>query len=156
MSKLPKYDEDKIYGEGARRLVYDLSSGSVLKVPKSDYGVISNKREVKIYKAVPFKLKKYLGRIKGFGRGYSWIKMKKYTRHFPNSKKYASKLRRLRRLFKKGGIHPYEVVSRLGEPNYQNLRLNEQGRIKVIDYGNFTFFRVRKRRKSRRRRYSDS
>lgn len=148
--KRPDIDECEVYGEGARRLVYDLgygSSGSVLKVPKSKFGIISNKREVKLFRTSSWRLKKHLGTIREYGRGYKWVKMKKYTRLFPTSKKYARKLKKLRKLFRRYGIYPYEVVSRRGEPNYQNLRLNRHGVIKVIDYGNFQYSRGRKSRR---------
>jgi hypothetical protein len=142
------YDESRFCGEGARRRVYSFGEGNVMKVPKSEYGVKSNKREVRLYRTSPFRLRRHLGKIRKYGRGYKWVVMKKYSRHFPISRRYARKLRRLRRLFKRNGILPYEVVSRLGKPNYQNLRINRRGTIIVIDYGNFV--RTRKRKWRRR------
>jgi hypothetical protein len=63
--------------------------------------------------------------------------MKRYLLHFPKSKKYNQKLHKVRTKFKKNGIIPHEVVSRRGAPNFQNLRLKNNGEIVVIDYGNF-------------------
>jgi hypothetical protein len=67
--------------------------------------------------------------------------MRKYNRKFPNSKEYKRKLNELRTIFRKNGIIPYEVVSRQGEPNFKILRLDQNGEIVVIDYGNFRFLR---------------
>jgi hypothetical protein len=131
----------KIVGVGARRIVYDLGNGYVLKVAKSKYGIKSNKREVIIFNSSPARLKKLLGEITDYEYKYHWVTMKKYTHKFPHLKEYKRKLYQLRRLFRNYGIMPYEVVSRKGEPNYQNLRLKKNGRIVVIDYGNFIFRR---------------
>jgi hypothetical protein len=133
----------KIIGEGARRIVYDLGDGYVLKVAKSKYGIKSNKREVITFNSSSARVKKLLGEITYYENKYHWVTMKKYTRKIPHLKKYKRKLYRLRRKFRKYGIYPYEVVSRNGKPNYQNLRLKKDGRIVVIDYGNFRFRRCK-------------
>jgi hypothetical protein len=132
----------KIIGVGARRVVYDLGNGYVVKVAKSKYGIKSNKREVKTFNSCSTRVKKLLGKITNYDYKYHWVIMKKHTRKFPHLKKYKRKLSQLRRLFRKYGIYPYEVVSRKGKPNYQNLRLKKHGRIVVIDYGNFRFRRI--------------
>jgi hypothetical protein len=129
----------KIIGVGARRIVYDLGNGYVLKVAKSKYGIKSNKREVKTYKSSPAPLKKLLGEIADHEKKYQWLTMKKHTRKFPHLKEYKRKLYKLRYLFRDYGIHPYDIVSRKGKPNYQNLRLKKSGGIVVIDYGNFRY-----------------
>jgi hypothetical protein len=131
----------KPYGLGARRIVYDQGNGYVLKIPIGKDGLISNEREVKIYRLSPLHLKKYLRKIKEYGQGYRWLTIKKYSRHFPISIKYAQILQKLKKIFKKGGIIPWEIVSRYNKPNYQNLRLKKNGEIVVIDYGNFRFSR---------------
>ena len=68
--------------------------------------------------------------------------MRKYTRKFPHLKGYRRKLYRVRNVLRNYGIIPYEVLSRRGLPNYQNLRLKQNGRIVVIDYGNFRIRRM--------------
>lgn len=131
----------KIIGEGARRIVYDLRNGCVLKVAKSKYGIKSNKREVITFYSSSASIKKQLGKIINYENKYHWVKMKKYTRKFPHLKEYKRKVYQLRYLFRNSGIIPYEVVTRKGKPNYNNLRLKKNGRIVVIDYGNFRFRR---------------
>jgi len=135
-------------GSGARRIVYDLGNGYVLKVAKGKYGIKNNKREVRTYKSSPASIKKLLGEITGYEKKYNWIKMKKYTRKFPHLKGYRRKLYRVRNVLRNYGIIPYEVLSRRGLPNYQNLRLKQNGRIVVIDYGNFRFRRISRRKTS--------
>jgi hypothetical protein len=130
----------KIIGVGTRRIVYDLGNGYVLKVAKSKYGIKSNKREVITFNSSPAQVKKLLGEITDYEYKYHWVTMKKYTQKFPHLKEYKRKLNQLRRIFRNYGIIPYEVVSRKGEPNYQNLRLEKNGGIVVIDYGNFRYF----------------
>jgi hypothetical protein len=99
---------------------------------------------VKLYKKCSSSVKKYIGTIVDYGNGYRWIIMKKYVVNVPGSKKYKRKLYRLKKRFKKLGIYPYEIFSRTGKPNYQNLRLKLNGKIVVIDYGNFIYDRKRK------------
>jgi hypothetical protein len=131
-------DGKQFIGEGARRLVYKWDDRNVLKVAKSKYGIRSNKREVKTFKSAPLHVRKYIAKIRDYGKGYHWLIMKKYSDHFPNSKKYRHKLKKVSKRFKKNGIIPYEVVRSLtGKPNFENLRLKRSGRIVVIDYGNF-------------------
>jgi hypothetical protein len=127
----------KIIGSGARRIVYDLGNGYVLKVAKSKYGIKSNKREVITFNSSPVQVKKWLGEITDYDYKYHWLTMKKYIQKFPHLKEYKRKLYHLRRISRSYGIIPYEVVSRKGEPNFQNLRLKKNGEIVVIDYGNF-------------------
>jgi hypothetical protein len=126
-----------IIGLGARRVVYDLGNGYVLKVAKSRYGIKSNKKEVFINRSSPSKIKKHLASIIKYGDGCGWLVMKKYTLNIPDSKEYRRKLFELRTKFRKNGIVPYEVVTRHGKPNYQNIRLKDNGKIVIIDYGNF-------------------
>jgi hypothetical protein len=133
-----KWKQLHFIGEGVRRKVYDLGNGYVLKQAKSVSGIKSNKREISMYRRSPRRLKRYLGQIRGFGPGYRWLVMKKYGRVIPASLRYQSRLHRLRRRFLRNGILPYEMISRVTrKPNAQNLRLNDSGRVIVIDYGNF-------------------
>lgn len=145
--KMKKYIENnikgkKVIGTGSRRIVYDLENGSVLKVAKTPiYGIKSNNREVITYTLSPFSVRKHLAKIIDYENEYGWLITKKYNRNFPNSKEYKRKLYELRTLFRKNGIIPYETVNNQGEPNFQNLRLDKNGEIIVIDYGNFRFLR---------------
>jgi hypothetical protein len=119
----------KFVGEGARRRVYDLGNGNVLKIAKSKYGIRSNKREVRTYRKAPDRVKKYIAKVRAYDHDYNWLIMKKYNEHFPKSKKYDKKLKKVRRRFKRYGFKPYEVVrSRDGAPNLQNLRIKRNGR----------------------------
>ncbi|MFD0696196.1 hypothetical protein ACFQZT_19155 [Paenibacillus sp. GCM10027628] len=134
--------EAKIIGYGSKRIVYDLRNGYVLKVAKSKYGIISNKREVFAFTTAPPKIKNHLANILDYGNGYSWIIMKKYPSNLDKSKDYYKrKLFELTAKFRGNGIIPYEVVNSHEQPNYQNLRLNANGEIVVIDYGNFKFYK---------------
>jgi hypothetical protein len=135
------YKRKKFIGLGARRIVYDLGNGYVLKVARSKYGIRSNKREVITFYSSQYPVKKRLGQVIDYDYRYRWVKMKKYYRKFPRLKRYKRKLYRLRRLFRNYGIMPYETVSRKGSPNFQNLRLKNNGEIVVIDYGNFRYRR---------------
>lgn len=139
----------KIIGEGARRIVYDLGNGCVLKVAKSKHGINSNKREVIMYKSSPASIKKRLGQIMGHGKKYNWVKMKKYTWKFPNQEWYKRDLYKLRNIFRNNGINPYEILRNNGKPNYSNLRLNKNGMVIVIDYGNFRFHRINRLNRER-------
>jgi hypothetical protein len=134
-------ERKKFIGLGARRIVYDLGNGYVLKVARSKYGIKSNKREVITFNSSQYPVKKQLGQIIDYDYKYRWVKMKKYYRKFPRQKNYNRKLYRLRCLFRNYGIIPYEIVSRKGSPNFQNLRLKKNGEIVVIDYGNFRYRR---------------
>jgi hypothetical protein len=143
---VPMYDNDikmmiygkKFIGEGARRRVYDLGNGNVLKVAKSKYGIRSNKREIKTYKTAPSQVRKYIAKIRDHDVEYRWLVMKNYQLLFPKTKKYKRKLHKVKTKFKKNGIIPYEAYSQ-GEPNLQNLRIKNNGKIVVIDYGNFEY-----------------
>ena len=140
--KYGRKNKRKMIGSGARRIVYDLGNGYVIKVAKTKYGIQSNKREVRTYESSPASIKKLLGKITDYEKKYNWIKMKKYTRKFPHQKGYRRKLYRMRNVLRNYGIIPYEVLSSRGLPNYRNLRLKQNGSIIVIDYGNFRFRRM--------------
>lgn len=131
----------KLIGSGVKRLVYKVDSGCVIKIAKSKSGIKSNKIEVKIYKAASHRLKKHLAKILDHGYGYRWLTMKRYKHKVPKSTKYERKLFRMRAHFREKDIIPNDVVTRLGQPNYQNLRLRHNKKIIVIDYGNFIFRR---------------
>jgi hypothetical protein len=131
----------KHIGLGARRVVYDLGNGYVLKVAKSKYGIKNNKKEVMMYKSSPLVIKKHLGHIQKHGDGYRWLVMKKYHLNFRKTVESMRKLWVMKHKFIKNGIIPYEVSRRRGGPNFQNLRLKSNGEIIVIDYGNFEYQR---------------
>ncbi|WP_046502701.1 hypothetical protein [Paenibacillus riograndensis] len=129
----------KIIGIGSRRIVYDLGNGNVKKVAKTKYGVLSNRREIVTYRSSAPSVRKHLAKIIESGDEYKWITMIRYNREFPKTKEYHQKLYRLWGKFRKNGITPYEILTRQGRPNYQNMRLKQNGEIVVIDYGNFRF-----------------
>lgn len=133
MSKLIK----KRIGSGKHRIVYDIGNGLVLKVSRSKRGRRSNKKEVSVYYSSPYSVRKHLGRIKKFHRNYFWIKMVKYRRRFPRTKKYRRKLKKMIAFFRRRGITPDDVLTRRGKPKLCNLRLKRKGRIVFIDYANF-------------------
>ncbi|MET3291540.1 UNVERIFIED_CONTAM: hypothetical protein ABID98_004110 [Brevibacillus sp. OAP136] len=129
----------KTIGQGVYRDVYNLGYGYVLKVAKSKYGRMCNKKEVMIYQSSPSSLRNHLGKIVDFQKDFSWIIMKRYNHKFPQSSTYRSKLSNVNSLFRRRGIYPYDVFNRFGEPNIKNLRLKRNGEICYIDYGNFRF-----------------
>lgn len=131
----------KTIGQGVYRAVYNLGYGYVLKVAKSKYGRICNKKEVMIYQSSPSCLRNHLGKIVDYEKNFSWIIMKRYNDKFPLSSTYRSKLGNVNRLFRRRGIFPRDVFNRFGEPNTRNLRLKRDGKICYIDYGNFRFYR---------------
>lgn len=132
--------ERHVLGEGARRLVYDLGNGYVIKLAKTDNGILNNRTEVAIYRQVPYRLRRNLARIVSYASGYEWLIMLRYGRKFPKSRKYRRRLKRIKDRFRKFGILPYEMFGRSKPgPNYQNLRTARSGKIVVIDYGNFKF-----------------
>ncbi|MBP1157336.1 MULTISPECIES: hypothetical protein [unclassified Paenibacillus] len=140
MEKIGSHIKGKrVIGIGARRIVYDLGNGNVKKVAKSKYGIKSNKREVITYRSSSPSVRKHLANIIDFENGYKWIIMTRFNRDLPKSKEYRKKLYGLRAKFRKNGIIPYEILTRQGRPNYQNVRLKQDGEIVVIDYGNFRF-----------------
>ncbi len=132
------FQRKRFLGMGARRIVFDLRNGLVLKQAKSKFGVKSNRKEAMFYRTTPLTLKKHLGKILSCHPGYRWVIMKKYTQEVPKTYAYQERVVKLKHKFRIYGIMPYEVTRRLtGKPNYPNLRLNSNGRIIVIDYGNF-------------------
>jgi hypothetical protein len=126
-------------GVGLKRIVYDLDNGYVLKVAKSKNGIDCNKKEVMIYRSFPPTIKKYLGRIRKHSNEYSWIIMKKYGMDFHNTKINKRKLSDMIRKFRRYGIIPNDISGRRASHN--NLRLDFNGKIVVIDYGNFKYRR---------------
>jgi hypothetical protein len=136
--KLKKMIKGKnIIGVGRRRKVYDLGNGYTLKVAKSKDGITNNKQEVMMYRSSPPALKKHLGLIQKHGSKYSWIKMKKYTVDFRNTKINRKKLSDMNGKFRRYGIIPKDIASPGSQQH--NLRLESNGEIIVIDYGNFIY-----------------
>lgn len=126
--------------QGRNRIVYDTGNGYVVKLAKSRAGIKSNMNEVKLYNSSPYRLTKYLGRIKVYHYRYDWLIMKKYPQKFPQLKKYERRLSKVRALFKKHGIVPLDTLKH-GKPKPQNLRIKRNGNIAIIDYGHFRYFR---------------
>jgi hypothetical protein len=135
-------DKKIFIGQGAKRRVYDLGNGNILKVARSIDGVKSNKKEVKLYKSARLQVRKYMAKIRDYDHSYRWLIMKKYSVQFPKSKKYMQKYYKLKSKFIKNGIIPYDIYSMTNKgPSLTNLRLKSSGRIVVIDYGNFKYRR---------------
>lgn len=120
----------QVIGEGFSRIVYDLGNGYVLKVAKTEKAIKYNNREIRMYKSCPSPVRKHLANIIDHGR--SWLIMKKYDLEFPESEEYARKLHQLKSDFRKNEITPSDIKR-------ENLRLGHDGKIMVIDYGNFKF-----------------
>lgn len=57
------------------------------------------------------------------------IIMVKFYRKLPKSKEYKKKLYGLKAKFRSNGIIPYEILTRQGRPNYQNVRLEQNGEL---------------------------
>ncbi|WP_240421681.1 hypothetical protein [Paenibacillus periandrae] len=136
----------KNIGVGARRVVYDLGGGYVLKVAKTKYGIMSNKIEVMIYRLSPSEIKKHLARIEKFGNDYSWLVMKRYSLMLKKTDRNMRKLFAMKAKFRKYGVVPYEVTTNSGKPNYNNIRRKSNGEIVVIDFGNFKRHQILKKK----------
>lgn len=119
-----------IIGIGYNRIVFDLKNGYVLKVPIRIKGNMDNYNEFILYRHSPLGLKKHLAEIIEYNRSY--LIMKKIRMLIPYNRYYNRKLQRLKVLFSSYGI----VVKDL---NRRNVKLNLQGRIVFIDYGNFIY-----------------
>lgn len=125
----------RILGTGKKRIVYALNKAHVLKVAILPNGIKNNRREVRIYKKAHSKVKKHFAKIVAHGRG--WLIMKKFTKRVPSSK--INKVLRLKRKLIENGIHPDDFVFKSGKKfSRSNIRLSRNGRIVIIDYGNFT------------------
>lgn len=111
-------------GHGFYRLVYDLGNGYVLKVAISSSGMRCNELEYRLYASCTKHIKQHLCPVAGFGHG--WIIMKKMK--VAGTGKHL-KLKVLSKKFRKAGILPYDM-KRANSAMYE-------GRIVVIDYGNF-------------------
>ncbi|MGD8190665.1 hypothetical protein ACQCN2_11865 [Brevibacillus ginsengisoli] len=127
----------KAIGRGAFRIVYDLGDGYVLKVARSKRGIKVNAREVTIYHSSPSPVRKHLAEIIEYENEYRWLKMKKYTQKFPKDREFKQKLYELGVAFKENGIIPLDISKFKSNPISRNLRIDENGEIVVIDYGNF-------------------
>lgn len=127
----------KTIGSGVYRNVYDIGYGYVLKVAKSEYGKRCNWKEVYLYGTAPCYVRRHLGKILDYHRNYSWIMMKRYRNQFPATRSYRRKLHRVSANLRKYGIYPFDVVTVAGKPKRKNLRINPNGKIVFIDYGNF-------------------
>ncbi|MGG3155366.1 hypothetical protein ABEP50_06900 [Priestia megaterium] len=120
----------KKLGNGRQRIAYDLNNGYVLKVALTRSGIQNNKTEFKIYKHCRAGLRKHLCLVKEVGHG--WIIMKKMNIEVPN-KIYNKKLPKLKNKFLDAGIKPRDMGN-------GNVRLSKEGKITVVDYGNFIMY----------------
>lgn len=117
-----------IIGNGKNRIVFDLENGYVLKVALNNWGMMSNKKEYKLFFNSPSHIQKHLCPV--IESGYGWIIMKKMTQKIPSDKEYDKKISQLIKIFKENGIEPKDIKEK-------NLALSENGEFIVIDYGNF-------------------
>jgi len=120
--------EYKMIGYGEHRIVYDLNNKYVLKIAITKWGLKSNKAEFEIYKNCPPELREHLCPAKELG--YGWIIMKKISLKVPENEIYDEKLSQLKNRFLKAGIIAKDI-------NRYNMRLSEEDKIIIIDYGNF-------------------
>jgi hypothetical protein len=126
----------KIIGEGVTRIVFDLENGCVIKVAKTVHGINGNNAEAIIYKLAPPTIRKHLAKV--IKHGSDWLIMKKYDLTIPKSKSYKRKLSILIAKLQKEGIIYADITRGHNKPNRKNLRIDRDGKIIVIDYGNFT------------------
>jgi hypothetical protein len=126
-----------IIGVGMKRIVYDLGNSYILKVAKSNSGIANNKKEVMIYRSSPPAIKKHLGLIRKHDNAYSWIIMKKYPKKYRNTNINKRKVSDMNGKFRRYGIIPKDISKQTSREH--NLRLDSNGEIVVIDYGNFIY-----------------
>ncbi len=115
-------------GAGKSRMVFDLDETHVLKIAYKKAALNTNDREVRLYRTVPSKLRKYLSTIKDYGDG--WIVMEKWEQRVPKSIE-KKKLPGLKKKFAGEGF-------RLTDAGRNNIRWNpKKERIVMIDYANY-------------------
>jgi mRNA-degrading endonuclease RelE of RelBE toxin-antitoxin system len=121
---------------GTYRIVFDLND-KVLKVALTPQGIDNIDTEVSTINSSPTMLKKHLAKVYDYGHG--WLVMEKLLIELPQTEEYIKKVLEMETEFKRNGINPLDVTyyHDESEPNWDNLRLNEQGEIIIIDYGNF-------------------
>ncbi|UOE53107.1 hypothetical protein LIT38_13070 [Bacillus sp. CMF12] len=117
-----------VIGSGSHRIVYDLQNGYVLKIPLRERGFKSNKAEYNLFLNCPPELQKHLCPVVELGQG--WMIMKKMDEKLPRNAEYEEKISNLGNLFLSYGINPLDLKRK-------NLMLAKDGKITVIDYGNF-------------------
>ncbi|WP_142382826.1 MULTISPECIES: hypothetical protein [Bacillus] len=120
----------KRIGFGNNRIVYDLNNGFVLKVAISESGIQSNETEFNTYQNCPLILRVHLCPVEELGNG--WIIMEKALNIVPDNEEYQHKVSGLQNKFLKSGIKANDMRIR-------NLRLSNDGKIIVIDYGAFKY-----------------
>lgn len=121
---------------GTYRIVFNLGD-KVLKVAVTKYGIDNIDTEVKMIDSAPDVLQRHLAHI--YDSGHGWLIMDKLTTKLPQTEEYINKVLEMEKEFKDNGINPLDVTyyHDENEPNWENLRLNSQGDIIIIDYGNF-------------------
>ncbi|WP_134699060.1 hypothetical protein [Ammoniphilus sp. YIM 78166] len=126
----------KIAGTGKNRIVYDLDNGLVLKVSISLRGIKHNFVEYDLYNTVSSCLKDHLAAI--VDHGYGWNIMEKLDVEVPRSKKNKKKVLRIYQNFIEEGIRPRDILSKNKKnARWKNLGMDQAGKIKVLDYGDF-------------------
>lgn len=126
-----------LIGTGYHRFVYELPNQHVLKLAITLRGIKSSSTEANLYKIIPEPLKNSLAEVKEQGHG--WIIMKKMDHLVPETEENKEKILKLHKEFINTGITPEDIVDGKERPKWKNIRLNEEGQISIIDYGNFSF-----------------
>ncbi|WP_219837297.1 hypothetical protein [Paenibacillus sp. R14(2021)] len=129
-------------GKGHYRQVFNFSNTSVLKLAVSKKGIRSNRNEVKVYKHARKKNRKYLGKIKKYGKNYTWILMKKYRSRAKNTEANQIRLKRIIKKLRRNNIKPMDIVARNGKIKRGNVAIYKK-RLVIIDYGKF---KIRKKK----------
>lgn len=112
-----------------------MGNGFILKVAITLLGIKNNEKEAEIYNIAPVSLKNHLAAVKEQGHG--WIIMKKMDHVVPRTKKNRAKILQLIKNFFEIGIEPHDIFIKRKGIHWSNVRINEAGKIIVVDYGNF-------------------
>lgn len=121
---------------GSYRAVFDLKD-KVLKVAITPNGINNVDTETSMLENTPDVLKKHLAHVHESGHG--WLIMDQLNKELPQTQEYIDRVLQMEQEFKDSGIEPLDVTYYHDEeePNWENLRLNDEGEIVIIDYGNF-------------------
>jgi hypothetical protein len=130
----------KLLSCGYNRIVYDLGK-KVLKVAISIKGIRDNRNEARLYRRSPMHLRKHLGKVLAYGKG--WIIMKNVKMHAPRTFKYKKSIIGVMGKFVKRRIMPNDVfILNRPKPEWRNLGINKKGEVVIVDYGNFKFTKI--------------
>lgn len=129
-------------GCGKHRIVFDLQNGYVLKVALSVKGVTNNKIEAKLYQSVRSSLRKYLAPVIDHGKG--WVIMERFDVRLDDTDDHIRLCKKMMNTFRKKGVQPNDIfLKRKNKIKKSNIRLNQEGELVVIDYGNFEYDKIK-------------